>query len=113
MGRFGAVLKWDEVIQPTVLDSDWDQMERSRHSTTTLPVSMPPRFTGEETILLRSLAARSTIKQIGRQLRLSPTALLRQLSDLRRRVCVADDIELAAWARRWKLMASPPDHGRM
>src|ERR1700730_2204208 len=98
--RFGAVRNGARITQPTVLDCDRHRMQGNSHNTRLAWV--PSQFTGEETILLRRLAAGSTIQQIGRQLRLSPAALLRQLGDLRRRVSVADDVELAAWARRWE-----------
>jgi DNA-binding NarL/FixJ family response regulator len=100
VGRFGTVLNGTEIIQTTVVDCHGDKMEGNNHIKKLACV--PSQFTGEETILLRRLAAGSSVKQIGRQLRLSRPALLRQLGDLRRRVSVDDDVELAAWARRWE-----------
>lgn len=58
------------------------------------------RFTGEETILLRSLGLGNTITEITRQLRLSRGSLSRLLGDLRRKIGVVDDVALAVWALR-------------
>jgi DNA-binding CsgD family transcriptional regulator len=77
-------------------------MERNNHNMGRLPVYSSPNFTAEETILLRRLANGSTTEQIGRQLRLSPTEVARLLGDLQRKVGVADDKQLAAWARSWQ-----------
>jgi DNA-binding NarL/FixJ family response regulator len=57
-------------------------------------------FTTEETIVLRSLAAGNSTKQVGRDLRLPNWSLLRILSDLRRKTATADNVALAVWALR-------------
>ncbi len=59
-----------------------------------------PRFTAEETILLRSLATGNTVKEIAGQLRLPRESLFRLLGDLRRKTGVTDDTALAVWVLR-------------
>jgi DNA-binding NarL/FixJ family response regulator len=59
-----------------------------------------PRFTTEESILLRSLATGNTVKEMAGQLRLPRESLFRLLGDLRRKTGVADDTALAVWVLR-------------
>lgn len=59
-----------------------------------------PRFTAEESILLRSLASGNTVKEMAGQLRLPRESLFRLLGDLRRKTGVADDTALAVWVLR-------------
>jgi DNA-binding NarL/FixJ family response regulator len=59
-----------------------------------------PRFTAEESILLRSLATGNTVKEMAGQLRLPRESLFRLLGDLRRKTGVADDTALAVWVLR-------------
>jgi len=59
-----------------------------------------PRFTAEESILLRSLATGNTLKEMAGQLRLPRESLFRLLGDLRRKTGVADDTALAVWVLR-------------
>ena len=66
----------------------------------TAPSGLGPRFTAEETILLRSLATGNSVKEIAGQLRLPRESLYRLLGDLRRKTGVADDTALAVWVLR-------------
>ncbi len=59
-----------------------------------------PRFTAEETILLRRIASGSTLKEIAGQLRLPRESLYRLQGDLRRKTGVVDDTALAVWVLR-------------
>jgi DNA-binding CsgD family transcriptional regulator len=59
-----------------------------------------PRFTAEESILLRSLATGNTVKEMAGQLRLPRESLFRLMGDLRRKTGVADDTALAVWVLR-------------
>jgi DNA-binding CsgD family transcriptional regulator len=59
-----------------------------------------PRFTAEESILLRSLATGNTMKEMAGQLRLPRESLFRLLGDLRRKTGVPDDTALAVWVLR-------------
>jgi DNA-binding NarL/FixJ family response regulator len=61
---------------------------------------LAPRFTAEESILLRSLATGNTVKEMAGQLRLPRESLFRLLGDLRRKTGVADDTALAVWVLR-------------
>jgi DNA-binding NarL/FixJ family response regulator len=61
---------------------------------------MGPRFTAEESILLRSLATGNTVKEMAGQLRLPRESLFRLLGDLRRKTGVADNTALAVWVLR-------------
>ncbi len=62
--------------------------------------ALMPRFTTEESILLRSLATGNTVKEMAGQLRLPRESLFRLLGDLRRKTGVADDTALAVWVLR-------------
>jgi DNA-binding NarL/FixJ family response regulator len=59
-----------------------------------------PRFTAEESIILRSLATGNTVKEMAGQLRLPRESLFRLMGDLRRKTGVADDTALAVWVLR-------------
>jgi DNA-binding NarL/FixJ family response regulator len=61
---------------------------------------LAPRFTSEESILLRSLATGNTVKEMAGQLRLPRESLFRLLGDLRRKTGSADDTALAVWVLR-------------
>jgi DNA-binding CsgD family transcriptional regulator len=61
---------------------------------------LAPRFTTEESILLRSLATGNTVKEMAGQLRLPRESLFRLLGDLRRKTGAADDTALAVWVLR-------------
>jgi DNA-binding CsgD family transcriptional regulator len=88
----------------------WSEKLTSRHGLFILRNEEPcrkclvavlmPRFTTEESILLRSLATGNTVKEMAGQLRLPRESLFRLLSDLRRKTGVADDTALAVWVLR-------------
>jgi len=61
---------------------------------------LAPRFTSEESILMRSLATGNTVKEMAGQLRLPRESLFRLLGDLRRKTGAADDTALAVWVLR-------------
>jgi DNA-binding CsgD family transcriptional regulator len=63
-------------------------------------VSAPPRFTGEETILLRGLAAGASSKEMAAQMRLPRETLYRLIGDLRRKTGATSDTALAVWFLR-------------
>ena len=59
-----------------------------------------PRFTWEETIMIRNIATGSSVKEIAGRLRLPREILHRLMGDLRRKTGAADDTALAVWALR-------------
>ena len=59
-----------------------------------------PRFTAEETILLRGLASGSSSKEMAAQMRLPRESLYRLISDLRRKTGATSDTALAVWVLR-------------
>ena len=59
-----------------------------------------PRFTAEETILLRGLASGSTSKEMATQMRLPRESLYRLIGDLRRKTGASSDASLAVWVLR-------------
>ena len=63
-------------------------------------VPAPPRFTGEETILLRGLAAGASSKEMAAQMRLPRETLYRLIGDLRRKTGATSDTALAVWFLR-------------
>lgn len=62
------------------------------------PVS--PRFTAEETILLRGLASGASSKEMAAQMRLPRESLYRLIGDLRRKTGASNDTALAVWVLR-------------
>jgi DNA-binding CsgD family transcriptional regulator len=60
----------------------------------------PPRFTAEETILLRGLASGATSKEMAAQMRLPRESLYRLIGDLRRKTGASTDTALAVWVLR-------------
>jgi DNA-binding CsgD family transcriptional regulator len=59
-----------------------------------------PRFTGEETILLRGLASGASSKEMAVQMRLPRESLYRLIGDLRRKTGATSDTALAVWVLR-------------
>ena len=59
-----------------------------------------PRFTAEETILLRGLASGATSKEMAVQMRLPREHLYRLIGDLRRKTGATSDTALAVWVLR-------------
>jgi DNA-binding NarL/FixJ family response regulator len=59
-----------------------------------------PRFTWEEIVVLRNIAAGSSVKEIAGQLRLPRQTMHRLVGDLRRKTGAADDTALAVWVLR-------------
>lgn len=59
-----------------------------------------PRFTSEETILLRGLASGATSKEMAAQMRLPRESLYRLIGDLRRKTGTTSDTALAVWVLR-------------
>lgn len=59
-----------------------------------------PRFTAEETILLRGLASGSSSKEMAAQMRLPRESLYRLMGDLRRKTGASSDASLAVWVLR-------------
>jgi DNA-binding CsgD family transcriptional regulator len=57
-------------------------------------------LTSEEAIVLRSLVAGKTEKQVCHELRISPALLLRILRDLREKTATTDRCSLVVWAHR-------------
>jgi DNA-binding CsgD family transcriptional regulator len=60
----------------------------------------PPRFTAEETILLRGLASGASSKEMAAQMRLPRESLYRLIGDLRRKTGATSDTALAVWVLR-------------
>jgi DNA-binding CsgD family transcriptional regulator len=59
--------------------------------------TVAPRFTAEETILLRGLASGNTAKEMAVQMRLSRESRYRLMGDLRRKTGASSDTALAVW----------------
>jgi DNA-binding CsgD family transcriptional regulator len=59
-----------------------------------------PRFTAEETILLRGLASGASSKEMAAQMRLPRESLYRLMGDLRRKTGATSDTALAVWVLR-------------
>lgn len=59
-----------------------------------------PRFTVEETILLRGLASGASSKEMAAQMRLPRESLYRLMGDLRRKTGATTDTALAVWVLR-------------
>jgi len=59
-----------------------------------------PRFTSEETILLRGLASGASSKEMAAQMRLPRESLYRLIGDLRRKTGASNDTALAVWVLR-------------
>jgi DNA-binding CsgD family transcriptional regulator len=59
-----------------------------------------PRFTSEETILLRGLASGASSKEMAAQMRLPRESLYRLIGDLRRKTGATSDTALAVWVLR-------------
>jgi DNA-binding CsgD family transcriptional regulator len=59
-----------------------------------------PRFTAEETILLRGLASGASSKEMAVQMRLPRESLYRLVGDLRRKTGANSDTALAVWVLR-------------
>lgn len=62
--------------------------------------TVAPRFTAEETILLRGLASGSTAKEMAGQMRIPRESMYRLMSDLRRKTGASTDTALAVWVLR-------------
>src|SRR5579863_3275713 len=61
---------------------------------------MLPRFTAEETILLRGLASGASSREMAAQMRLPRESLYRLIGDLRRKTGATSDTALAVWVLR-------------
>ena len=61
---------------------------------------LAPRFTAEETILLRGLASGASSKEMAAQMRLPRESLYRLMGDLRRKTGASSDTALAVWVLR-------------
>jgi len=59
-----------------------------------------PRFTAEETILLRGLSSGASSKEMALQMRLPRESLYRLIGDLRRKTGATSDAALAVWVLR-------------
>jgi DNA-binding CsgD family transcriptional regulator len=59
-----------------------------------------PRFTAEETILLRGLGSGASSKEMAAQMRLPRETLYRLIGDLRRKTGASSDTALAVWVLR-------------
>jgi DNA-binding CsgD family transcriptional regulator len=59
-----------------------------------------PRFTAEETILLRGLASGASSREMAAQMRLPRESLYRLIGDLRRKTGATSDTALAVWVLR-------------
>lgn len=60
---------------------------------------LDPTLTNEEAIVLRSLAAGKTDRQVCSDLRMAPDTFLRMMRDVREKTCTASDLSLREWAR--------------
>ena len=89
-------MKSVSVGNPHWAGSSSGKLERA----TSAETGLAPRFTSEESILLRSLATGNTVKEMAGQLRLPRESLFRLLGDLRRKTGAADDTALAVWVLR-------------
>jgi DNA-binding CsgD family transcriptional regulator len=60
---------------------------------------LDPSLTGEEAIVLRSLAGGRTDRQVCNQLRMHPDVYLRMMRDMREKIGKSDNVSLIAWAK--------------
>jgi hypothetical protein len=60
---------------------------------------LDPTLTGEESIILRALAAGRTDRQVCRDLRMDPTEFLRMMREMRAKIGVKYNDALVAWAK--------------
>lgn len=91
-----AAIKGMSAANPHWVGSSAGNGERAKLT----EAGLAPRFTAEESILLRSLATGNTVKEMAGQLRLPRESLFRLMGDLRRKTGVADDTALAVWVLR-------------
>ena len=61
---------------------------------------LDPTLTGEESIVLRALAAGRTDRQICNDLRMVPTTFLLTMREIRKKTGTADNPSLIVWAKR-------------
>jgi DNA-binding CsgD family transcriptional regulator len=78
---------------------------------------LDPTLTSEETIILRTLAAGQTDRQVCNQLDMNPTLFLRMMRDMRDKIGTSDNVSLIAWAKRQMIgldqrIASPEGDAR-
>ncbi|HEY2823200.1 MAG TPA: hypothetical protein VGJ06_19310 [Candidatus Acidoferrum sp.] len=111
VGSAMAVLKISSAVQP-VLAASARSATSSEMSQRSHPAPSPiatavgksalglPRFTAEETILLRGLASGASSKEMATQMRLPRESLYRLIGDLRRKTGASSDTALAVWVLR-------------
>jgi DNA-binding CsgD family transcriptional regulator len=61
---------------------------------------LDPTLTGEEGIVLRSLATGQTDRQVCHQLHMDSAMFFRTMRDMREKIGTADNVSLIAWAKR-------------
>jgi DNA-binding CsgD family transcriptional regulator len=61
---------------------------------------LDPALTSEESIMLRTLAAGQTDRQVCNDLRMDPSTFLRMMREMREKIGIADNLSLVAWAKR-------------
>jgi DNA-binding NarL/FixJ family response regulator len=57
-------------------------------------------LTSEESIILRTLAAGQTDRQVCNELRMDPSTFLRMMREMREKIGAADNASLVAWAKQ-------------
>lgn len=94
-----AVLKSGAVTAPSAATTT----AKSASPVTAAAIKGPPtspRFTAEETILLRGLASGASSREMAAQMRLPRESLYRLIGDLRRKTGASSDTALAVWVLR-------------
>jgi DNA-binding CsgD family transcriptional regulator len=102
-GNSTAVMKVESVSGP-VTDPNTRLSSRSASPVAAVAAAKsaphPPRFTAEETILLRGIASGASSKEMAAQMRLPRESLYRLMGDLRRKTGASTDTALAVWVLR-------------
>ena len=57
-------------------------------------------LTSEESIILRTLAAGQTDRQVCNELRMDPSTFLRMMREMREKLGTRDNVSLVVWAKR-------------
>jgi len=93
-----AILAQSTAAPPTAIPTAKSASPVAAEAAKSSPVI--PRFTAEETILLRGLASGASSREMAAQMRLPRESLYRLIGDLRRKTGAASDTALAVWVLR-------------
>jgi|SRR5579863_4095418 DNA-binding CsgD family transcriptional regulator len=101
-GNSAAVLKAASIASPAAPPTAISTTKSASPVATAAMKGSPmlPRFTAEETILLRGLASGASSREMAAQMRLPRESLYRLIGDLRRKTGATSDTALAVWVLR-------------